>query len=510
MSNFIIDSFSNMYSGFKWLYLRGSEEPVVLKKSDAKKFRKMAYSISSIGSAVDVIRNNKLDKGSRYSQKMIKLVISVLEESMCNYDNPIYTNDANQVKMHLTYQSLLKTQQHAKLFHKVDRESDDFALQIKTTTDFLKQQVTQLSLSEGPYEEHILFQGGWPRHAVMYGIHKNLETNTYTFHLWNTGNGVSNHHSQDGKYKLRASWSQLNVEQITSEKFLSKLVKLKNPKNDLKVMSAKKIYNFINEYFQTERDYPPNNPKRYRHKQKEGICLWKSIWIPTSELLGYEDDPELALHIKADVIAKLHKKFLKGTEPDDLIFSTATKNVEARIRHRISVEANRKLQEANEKKVFHILNTIPGFNRAQLSSFSLTLKQQCFWYPESIKKICTPVKNPIKQLQSLNLWQILLLVGLFETEEGTAAYQEICASQSGPLILKRLATLLSKNMKFLDCEQKIVYTNITFDEYKNPKDLPSICKDLLELNLLDEAKTIAFTISDPDLRCETLKFAEDF
>ncbi|MES2345110.1 MAG: hypothetical protein V4494_04140 [Chlamydiota bacterium] len=468
------------------------------RKTQADKSRFMAYSISPIGLVVDAMLNCqdpkqskiRYEEGSKSKIHMITLILDVLETSIYGITNKIYMKHRNEKKLKLAFRAFHSAKKHAMLLHKINRHSIKQNSQIEETVKFLKKRITKLSKTESSSKVDILFSGGWRRHhkisghSIMYGIHKDLETKTYTFHLWNTGAGIKKHHySLEGKYELRASWSNLSFEQISSDKFLEKLVKFKKIEFPSK-QPSNKIYDFINEYFQKEKDPQNDDLRRYRYKQPAYDCAWQSLWIPLSDLLGYTEDPELALNIKSDILTKLGEDLArdiaieKAETPDpfnedkDLILIDVIDSLKKQILGRIVCEATiKKLNEFSNhyehtvkcmrsdlgRTSFYILSTIPGFKLTDYPYFSYDLKQTCLYNPEFIKKICTSLRKPSGQLRNLTETQFNYLSNICSSEEGMTAYQKMRWLHGKNVKLEKILNYLYN--------QQIKHTNIVHNEY---------------------------------------------
>ncbi|MES2345112.1 MAG: hypothetical protein V4494_04150 [Chlamydiota bacterium] len=297
----------------------------------------------------------------------------------------------------------------------------------------------------------------------MYGIHKDLATNTYTFCLWNTGEGIEYHHSRGEKHQLKATWSSLKFDQVSNRNFLEKLFLMKYQKGN----TCQRTYRFIERYFRKAQDLPSDCTEDYRSEQSHVDCVWKSIWVAVADLLGRKEDPLLVSQAKAVAITTMRQNLLEKIIPKeansiDPILIMAIKKIERRIIKKIISKAAIKALDQNEntyalklkllnqdnEKCFHTLSKIPEFTVDSYSLLRRSVRLGFLQNPKRIRKISCLLKDPMEQFQNLSEFKFRQLMNICKTEEGMHRYQELCKTFPEPQ-LNSMINKIAKTQKKL-------------------------------------------------------------
>lgn len=181
----------------------------------------------------------------------------------------------------------------------------------------------------------VVFHGGWQGHAIMYGISFDPQQKTYTFSLWNTGNGLLHHpkkqfdpskseqpigdfNESPDRYIIRATWSGLRFDQVTDQMFLETLLEeqVTNVVGDPDL-----TYKKINTHFNKEQDSKNSEDIGFHQAQKHGNCAWKSFWALSADLLDRDHSPALPLRVKLETLKILDGIMREFANKED---STAT------------------------------------------------------------------------------------------------------------------------------------------------------------------------------------------
>lgn len=222
--------------------------------------------------------------------------------------------------------------------------------------------------------ESFLMAGGWsgainsPGHAMLYRFEKDLQGDTYTFHVCNTGFGIHEYHhrleDEKGYFHYSPTYVRqgISLKEMLNPLFISSLIKIRTTR----IMSeeGKRRYHTLYESI-----FPlvgtlkgaSNDPEDYIVGQRSGTCAWRVFnALLRSIILPLENYKKFKIYLNIAAMGKFLEKnrseLAKNKDHRIILEKTAEKIVLLlnKDNHGISLQEKERLHEVCKKVIAEV------------------------------------------------------------------------------------------------------------------------------------------------------------